>query len=241
MAHRKFPKFFLALAMLALPLSPARSQETGSFSGTVVLDKAVPLAGAKVHYNNIREVGADSRGKLRPRGRLVSATVVSERDGTFTVRGVPPGTYVLCAFGTQANHLRSCDWGTANAVVNVGAGSAASAVTLDVRTGTTVLLRVSDPAGRIRLQDPTGINARQTNLGIGVVSTMGHYFANLVEHSGTQWTYAVAVPIGVPVSLWLDTPLEVVDRNVKSVARRSTSFPILAADSSGVTVDLAVQ
>jgi hypothetical protein len=234
-------RFSVVLAALALPISPAWAQESGSFSGTVVLDNAAPLPTAKVYYRKIREGRVDQRGKLRPHGRIVSAMVVSASDGSFTVRGVPAGTYIVCAFGTKPNHLRSCSWGMADAVVEVRAGSAAPGVTLNVRTGALVVFNVSDPAGRILLQDPTGVNARQTNLGIGVVSTMGHYFANLVEHSGTQWTYAVAVPIGVPVSLWLDTPLDVVDRNVKSVARRSTSFPILAADSSGVTVDLAVQ
>jgi hypothetical protein len=208
---------------------------------TLRLDKAVPLAGAKVHYNNIREVGADSRGKLRPHGRIVSAMVVSASDGSFTVRGVPAGTYILCAFGTKPNHLRSCDWGMAETVVDVRGGFATPPVTLNVRTGALIAFNVSDPAGRIVIQDPTGVNARQTNLGIGVVSTMGHYFANLLEHSGTQWTYSVAVPIGVPVALWLDTGLNVVDRNFKPVGKRSTDFPILAASSSGLTVNLAVQ
>jgi hypothetical protein len=129
----------------------------------------------------------------------------------------------------------------AETVVDVRGGFATPPVTLNVRTGALIAFNVSDPAGRIVIQDPTGVNARQTNLGIGVVSTMGHYFANLVEHSGTQWSYAVAIPIGVPVSLWLDTSLNVVDRNLKPAAKRSTTFPILAKDASGVTVDLAVQ
>lgn len=92
------------------------------------------------------------------------------------------------------------------------------------------------------MRDATGTKARQTNVGIGVVSRMGHYFASLVNHSGAQWTYAVAVPIGVPVYLWLDTTLKLVDQGTLSpVAKQSASYSIQAADTSGATVNLAVQ
>lgn len=152
------------------------------------------------------------------------------------------GTYVLCALGTKPEQLSSCSWGQAGTEVRVGSGPAAAGVTLNVRTGALVTFSVSDPSGRIQLQNATATNARQTNVAIGVVCRMGHYFARLVEHSGTQWKYAVAVPVGAPVFLWLQTRLKLVDQTtLAAVAKESASYSVQAADASGVTVNLAVQ
>lgn len=82
MAHRRLPALFAVCCAAALPLSSARCQATGSFSGIVTLDKATPLAGATVRYNSVRAGVTDSRGRWRPTTPAVAGSAASGSDGT---------------------------------------------------------------------------------------------------------------------------------------------------------------
>ncbi|MBI4444111.1 MAG: hypothetical protein HY649_12155 [Acidobacteria bacterium] len=171
----------------------------------------------------------------------------------FVVSNTPAGEYVLCATGTQPNHLRSCDWGQPGQQptrLQVPASGAAAPVTLNVRTGAMVTFNVNDPGGLIKIQDLSGIRAGQTNLGISVVipvsftgGGLGFRSARYVSTAGTQWTYQVAVLMGVPLQLFISTiaPMKILDQSGQPLPINTPTGSLQATDTSGITVNLSVQ
>jgi hypothetical protein len=236
----------LAAVTTLVPLTfcplPARPQQTGSFSGTVVLDGGQPLSWARVSFNKIRKLRVDSLGKIRALEPLFNGSVLSGVDGRFHLDRIPEGDYILCAEGSQANQLRSCDWGQRSTAVRAS-GSPSLPVTLNVRTGALLTINIEDPNGLIKLQDSwiPGVNARQTNVGLGVVSDFRYFPAKLTNVTQTKWTYAVAVPIGVSAQLFVDTQLNIVDQAGGPVLKRAPSLSVVARDISGVAVNLMVK
>ena len=73
----------------------------------------------------------------------------------------------------------------------------------------------------IHIVDRTGINARETNIAVGVISNLGYYPARYTATTGTQWSYAAAIPVGVSVRLFIDTLLKVNDQSGQPVAVRA--------------------
>ncbi len=101
----------LALLLGAVTLAQGA---TVTLSGKVVDDTGSPIASTKVYYrNNQQHLVVDHAGHSRVVGNLISSTVTTAKDGTFTVAGLPPDVYWLCAEGIQQNHIRSCDWESA--------------------------------------------------------------------------------------------------------------------------------
>ena len=222
------------------------AQDQGSFSGVVLLDNAKPLAGASVGYGKVRGcLPGTNCSQLEP---IVGGTVRSGPDGTFAMDNMPVGEYLLCASGSQPNHLRSCEWGQDSTHVNVVANTTADPVTLNIRTGAIVTFNVNDPTGLIKIQDLTGTNASQTNLIISVAwrgpnNAENFFRAKYAGTSGTTWTYQVAVLIGAPLQLFISTiaPMKILDQSGQPVPNNTPTSSLQATDTTGITVNLSVQ
>jgi hypothetical protein len=232
----------LPMVVLWLLVPPSSvAQTTGSFSGLVLLDNQEPISGALVTFTRVRKLQADSLGRITPLEPPFGGSVSSAPDGTFRVDKIPVGDYYVCAAGAAANHLRSCDWGQQSMLVHVLASGNSARLTLNIRTGATVTVVIDDPHARIQLQDPKGITAGETSVALGVMSSSGQYSpARFIGKAGTQWIYTVAVPISVPLKLFLDTALDVLDQSGALVSPRQPTLPV-SADQAGVTLRLSVQ
>lgn len=225
----------------AIVVSVGQAQVTGSISGVVVLDNRTPLGKSSVQFVRPAKLSRDKFGKLRIIEQAFSGSVFAAADGSFHIDQLSAGSYSLCASGLRPNHLRSCDWEGGNVTIQVTPGSVKRNVRLNVRTGSLVNIKVIDPPGRIRLWDPKGIKRRQTNLGVAVVSKLGYYAAPLLRHSGAQWSYGIAIPIGLPVYLVLDSGLSIIDGSSKPVPNRVPSVNILAKDTLDVNLNFQVR
>ena len=114
-------------------------------------------------------------------------------------------------------------------------------VNLRIRRGALITIVVSDPKGLIEMVDPTGVNARETNLALGVISDLGYYPAKLVDHSGTQWKYVVAAPTGASARLLFDSVFSLVDQQGFQPQVGLPSLPIFVKSSNGVVLNLIAQ
>jgi hypothetical protein len=168
-----------------------------------------------------------------------SGKAATGTNGTFRAQ-VPAGDYWLCASGTQPNHLRSCDWSAPQTRAQVTGSADDLPASLSVRTGSLLTLTINDPSGKVQQIDPTGVNGPQTNVRISA-NTGGYYYRiGLSARQGTQWIHTVAVPIGVSVSLFIDSQLDISDSSGITAPARQPILPFLANDASGVAVSLAV-
>jgi hypothetical protein len=105
-------------------------------------------------------------------------------------------------------------------------------------------ITVDDPGGQIKVQDRAGARAGETTLALGVMSGFGYYAARLTGRAGSQWTYSVAVPVAVPVRLFVgsaDESLSVADQTGNAIALRTPGPAFAAPSSSGLSVALVVK
>ena len=69
----------------------------------------------------------------------------SKADGTFSLSGVPAGTYRICVDAPQANVLDPCLWSATQQTWTVTASQAVTGVAIAVQTGAMLRVHVNDP------------------------------------------------------------------------------------------------
>jgi uncharacterized repeat protein (TIGR02543 family) len=146
----------LALLATGCPLpvltgGPAASSSTGSITGKVQAQSSADAAGVTVTAeatDGIRSVSTQKAISSRQMSKAMSAAQATTRsDGSYTLSGLPPGTYTLSAVSRDGLSKAMCT------SVSVGAGSTTQAVVL-------ALMRTGQIQGNVTLQDgsdPTGI------------------------------------------------------------------------------------
>jgi hypothetical protein len=78
----------------------------------------------------------------------------SKADGTFSLSGVPAGTYRICVDAPQANVLDPCLWSATQQTWTVSASQAVTGVVIEVQTGAMLRVHVNDP--QAALPQPQG-------------------------------------------------------------------------------------
>jgi hypothetical protein len=221
-------------------------QSSASITGVVLVENNTPVPGALVLYNRVREYRSDTMGRPIAAGLAVNSGTRTNGAGAFTISGIPPGSYYMCAYPTQAGQLPSCEWEQPALRVELLPGQTIQNITLQVVQGTLVLLRVIDARGLIQeVQERHGPDGRLPlqagNFRIGVVSGSRYARARLVSHIGAVREYAVAVPRTASVRLLVSSPLAIIRPSGEPVERERPSLPIAPAGQAQVSLDLEVQ
>ena len=220
-------------ALEALFFSAAAFGQGGTvaISGRVVDDSGSPVASTTVYYrNNQQHLIVDRVGHSRVVGSLISSTVTTAKDGTFTVAGLPPDVYWLCAEGTQQNQIRSCDWGSGATKVDLSGGLSAANATLLVHTGVALTFVVADARGQIK-----DFSANATALAapgnFRVFAVNGSWFrpATFVSAAAGVRQYSLIVPKGRSYRLLVDTKLNVLNESLKPVTSGALDDTIAVA------------
>lgn len=216
----------------------------GTLSGTVVDGNGAPMPGALVLYKSPRTITTAPNGSRVYSGPSLAAGVRTGAGGTFSVSGLPPETYNLCAYGPGPADLGSCEWGQGTTQISVTSGQTAQ-LTFQVAQGTLLTFQVQDPRQQIKsLEDLHSGNGgpalNGANFGIGVWVGSHYTRAAQVSAAGTTRQYQVAVPKTADALLYLDTSLAVLDATETPVPTSQQSKTIAPGGQAGVTIILTV-
>jgi hypothetical protein len=232
----------LASALIAaLILVGSTASRAATISGSVVDDSGTPLAGAIVDYRSSPTAVRDQTGHTRVTGAMVESSTVTAKDGTFSLTGLPPSVYWLCAEGTQTTHIRSCDWGFGNTKIDLTTAPSVTNAKLQVHDGVTLTFQVNDARNQIKdfTAGTVGL-AAPGNFRIFVVIGAWLRTATPVSVSGTTRQYAVLVPKSAALRILLDTRLTVLNQAQVAMAVGNSGATI-AMSGQPVTYNLTVQ
>jgi hypothetical protein len=219
----------------------AQATKTVAISGSVVDDSGALVGGAKVYYNNSPTIVTDRAGHTTVTGPVVNSSSVTGQDGTFSVTGLPSGVYWLCAEGTQATQIRSCDWGFDATKVDLTKVSSANNAKLQVHDGVTVTFQVNDARNQIKdFSTDLAKPAPPGNFRIFLVDGARLRPAQPVSVSGAMHQYTLVVPKTRAVRLLLDTKLNVLNQT-QSAALPGKLGDTITVSGQPVTYNLTVQ
>lgn len=155
----------LVIAALLVFQSASVAQSGGELSGRVVDSDGRAIDGITVTYKRLQRQIVDSNGRVRLAGPALSASVVTARDGSFSIKEAA-GNYIVCALPLRQPQIGSCEWPLVTSRVQIVEGRVSPLSDLVVRTGTRVVLAFSDSSGRLR---------NNRSFLVGVMSSTGYY------------------------------------------------------------------
>jgi hypothetical protein len=164
--------FFLASLCAATDLTGVISDNTG----TAIAGISVTVALSSVD------------GPL-PAAEAYSTSTAA--DGSFAVKGLAAGPFIVCADGSGLGLLDPCEWGSP-AIVRLPAGTGAVATTTQLVLGATVSIRVDDPA--LLLFSSVAAGQPTPFLVMGVWDANGHYHqSRLISSDSTGHNFSSVV------------------------------------------------
>jgi hypothetical protein len=212
--------------------SCAWGQTTGAVGGlniTVTDPQNGPLAGAEVRYQRIYRTVAGSGTRLIPAAgeTLVQATALVDANGALVAPGLAIGDYLLCARVPSAAYLDPCIWeGGLKVTVSTSAVSKQSIV---LPKGVFLKVRANDPLGLLPKVKSGPLGGGR--LLVGVHYANGAYVgAENTAVDSSRRDYQMAIPIGIPLKLWLfSSHVTLTDASGKAVDTSGASIPFQAA------------
>lgn len=226
-------KFLRRSALLVTILTAghgrAQTKIGATLTGRVVGAPGKPLASITIHFRRIHQLTRDRDGYLRVVPPVLDGSVLTDRDGTFTATGLPVGEYLVCARPSDAYQLGSCDWNRSSGRVSIKREEIVTVGDMTLETGRKIVFRIADTNRRVD---------RPERLVIGVFSADGYYArAKVASTTAGELTYAVAVPVGIPLHVLVGTPnFSISDATGKSVPADSRGLAIEAGLAGADTV-----
>jgi len=180
-----------------------------------------------VTYNNTPATIRDSARRVRTLEKLVSSSVTTAKDGTFSLAGLPPSVYWLCAAGTKPTHLLSCQWGSPTMRLDLTQTASVSNVKLQVTEGVLLTFNVSDPKGQIQ-EFPTTPTATSKPGNFRIFVLDGTHFMAATPNSvgAAVHQHTIAVPKSRTLQLFVSTSLKVNGSSLTATGAGAWSPPI---------------
>lgn len=198
------------LLILGIALSTSGAAQTAVISGTVVDVNGHSLSDIVVAYNSLPlEAGKLSAG---PAAFMpsVASSVKTDSHGAFTIQGLPPGRYHLCALAAASGQISSCQFGARPFVASVSASAMTSGVQLLMGSGDVV---------KVHVQNSTGSISRGARFRLSAIATNAtDKFAKPVGQSSQGLEYELTIAKGMTSRLVVDTDLVVTDSTGSAVA-----------------------
>lgn len=151
----------IVLAVLAVPCDAQnKSSQKGVITGSVLTEDGQPVAGAWVTVETLRS-------PEQVRVQAFGGRALTGRQGSYTLRDVPPGRYRLCADAPGSDLLNPCEWNTYAQVLSISPGQIAMQRLVHMRKGHRLSIRVEDPGGHLNTHLNKTNGANLTILGSG--------------------------------------------------------------------------
>ena len=194
----RFTRYPLATLWLATALVRAQGPP-GTIQG-IIRD-----ANGRQPLANVAVVVTPDRGQ---KGSIIpfQGFAITKADGSYFIRNVPPGQYVVCPQVPQSDVLNPCQWSPVEPSVRVTASgplaSAVQDVTLD--RGTFIYFQVEDPQGLLETNEG---KTPGDGFRLGIVSPRGEYSpASPPMRATKRRLYRALVPKTGPYTPVLDAP-----------------------------------
>lgn len=213
----------------------------GVISGKVVNDAGASLPSASVNYRKQTEYIRDRGGHLVVSEGGFGKIINTVADGTFTLSGLPPGRYIICAYGSQPNQVSGCDW-DGGTEIRLAANQIIRNVTRTIHEAAILTFRVADAGGKIALPDSKGNVARAQRFFLGVSGASGRFYrADLQSSTPNQKVFSVAIAKQRTVRLFIDSDLSVQHSSGMAIeTKRPSGMTFSPGSSDQLTVDLIV-
>ncbi len=227
------PDLVIVIAMTLGSIS-AQTMNVGPAQGSVTDDQGKPLSGAKISYRRIGQLVGPASHPVPAAGEIpTQGLALSDSAGLYRLPTVPVGDYLLCGTVPSGPYLDPCKWQSA-IHVNVGNASV-SAPTVALRKGVFLNVQINDPSGLL----PKVVDRlfQAGNLVVGIKFAQGAYLgAENMTLDATGRSYQMAIPAGVPLSLWLfSRGISITDSTGKSVAPNGATIPFQAVAGQNQT------
>lgn len=220
----------VALAAL-IPAACLSAQSGAAISGRVVDERGNPLPGITILYNRVSTLERDQSGHVRRVPPFVDAAIQTGTDGRFSVAGLPPGEYYVCAQPPAHGYIGSCEWNEPHIKRVLTAGRSES-LELTIKAGKKVIFRVTDTKKQL---------SAGKKLLLGIITPSGYYRrAELLQSTDTARTFIATVPDGALTHLFVDSDLAVRDRDGKILKKRQPEARIALSAAAETVIDLAV-
>lgn len=210
-----------------LAVSALNGQTTGSVAGTVLENGAVPLSGATVSYVGTGRAESGRNGLMRYIPPQIVGRVLSRVDGTFSITGLPPDRYTICASGTLPIHISSCAWNTIDPHVSIAPGQILTGLRLSVARG--ALLNIT-------IADSTGCAAKYSRAPVYVFAGSLSEGASRVSTTAGAYKYQALVPQSTPLRLTANHRCSFADASGYGLPADGLSIPAIQGESASATM-----
>jgi hypothetical protein len=167
---------------------------SGSCDATDLTGLILDNTGAAVSGGSVTVARSSIDGPLRA---AEAYSRVTAADGSYSIKGLGAGPFIVCASAPGRPLLDPCQWGTP-AVVRLAGGAGTATTTTQLQLGAMVSIRVDDPALLLFAAAPTG--QPQPFLAMGVWPA-GGYFHQAVQVSSDATGHNLSLIVAPNVNL----------------------------------------
>jgi hypothetical protein len=157
-------------------------------------------------------------------------------DGTFAFGNLEAGTYLLCAQLPRGTLLNPCQWTTTLPHVTIGSATATTPVTLTMRPGYRLPIRVNDPQGLLNANEGKTPGA---HLLIGVHGGYHFEMADIDSADAAGRNVSVLVPFDVAVAVSVQSRFFQVQDAAGNAVKNAVALPVTvrsAAPSASLSI-----
>jgi hypothetical protein len=160
---------------------------------------------------------------------MKGAFIRTAADGSFSFDNLDAGTYLLCAQVPRGTLLNTCQWTTALPHVILASATAGSSITLTMRPGYRLPIRVDDPQGLLNAHDGKTPGA---HLLVGVQG--GYHFetADIDSTDSAGRNISVLVPFDVAVPVTVQSAFFKLQDSAGNAIGKAAALPVTASSAA---------
>jgi len=133
------------------------------------------------------------------------ADAVTLKDGTFTIKGTPPGSYRICVQPQKDPLLSTCDWGLSPTLVTVNSSTVTSVPIIQLQKGAPIQVQIVDP---LKLVTAVAGKVPGNGILVGLWMPSGLFLPMPLQSStAVGRTHQIAVPLGARVNVSVHSSL----------------------------------
>jgi hypothetical protein len=209
----------IALLLISASGCVAQPAGVGIISGRLIGEDGTIITGARVSL------------LLTPphptsRVRRLEWSMVSGGGGSFRFDGLADGRHRLCAQMLDSTWLNPCEWGLQSPVVSLPGAERIVSVTMVLKRGVAVPIRVDDP-GRLLLQNEGKIPGAHLLLGVEN-DAFAFRPARVVSEDANGRNHQIVIPFNTPVKLVVHSSFfRLSDAAGVPLPRTAVSIPVI--------------